>query len=543
MIKRIKLLRNIGSFLSDSSAGSIDLKRLVLIHAENGRGKTTLAAVFRSLASGDPELIHERRRLSSANPPHIVFVHGDIASDVQFKDGAWTDQVPNVRIFDDAFVDENVYSGLDVDSQHRRNLHELILGEQGVNLNRQHQVLVDRIAEHNRELAKRANKIPGSSLYGLEVDEFCALPQIPEIDAAIAAVEGTLSAAQRQDEISRLQIFQNLHLPVFDVVRVKELLSTGLSDLDRSAEERVQTHVNSLNEHGEAWIAEGMKHVETSGDNCPFCGQNLDPSDLMTHYRVYFGEEYRELKLSISREIGSIERGHATGQQTTFERSVRVMEQTRAKWSSFLQLGSVSIETEGITNIWQSAAQALTEALTEKQSTPLDQRQLNEDARTKLDEYEQCRNEIADINEKIAEWNDEISKFREGLDSVDMIQIETKLNRFRATKLRHSAEIASTCADYLAEQQTKSRTKSCRDRARTVLTEYRNDVFPDLQEGVNEYLGKFNAGYRVERLQPRNTGSGSDCTYNLVINNVPVEVAPQRHDHWRTIVPKYLECR
>ncbi len=525
MIKRIKLLRNTGSFFSAAAAGQIDLKPLVLIYAENGRGKTTLTTILRSLATGNPDLILERRRLGSNHPPHIVIVHDDFGSDVQFKDGSWTEQVPHLRIFDDSFVNENVYSGLDVDSQHRKNLHQLILGEQGVALNKQHQTLVDRVEEHNRELARRANKIPGSSLYGLEVDEFCALAQIPEINAKIAAVERTLAAAQSQDEISRLSVFQNLRLPGIDVAKFQKILSTGLSDLDRSAEERVQTHVNSLNEGGEAWVAEGMKHVETSGDRCPFCGQNLNLSDLMAHYRAYFGQEYRELKESISREIGSIEREHATGQQTTFERSVRVMEQTQAKWSPFLQLESVSIDTEAIIDAWQSSVQALTDALTEKQSSPLDERELNKGAQLKLEKYEQHRNEIADINGKITTWNDEINKFREGLDTVDITKIEAELNRLRATKERHSAEITDLCADYLAEKRSKSRTQLCRDRTRTALTDYRNNVFPNLQEGVNEYLERFNAGYRIDSLQPRNTRSGSDCKYNLVINDIPVEVA------------------
>ena len=342
MIKRIKLLRNTGSFLSDDAAGQMELKRLVLIHAENGRGKTTLAAILRSLATGNPDLILERRRLGSTQPPYIVLAHEDFGSDVQFKDGAWTERIPYLRIYDDTFVNENVYSGLDVDSQHRQNLHQLILGEQGVSLNRQHQALVDQVEEHNRELRRKANRVPRTSLYGLDVDEFCALSQVPEIDAKIAEAEGTLAAARHQSELSTLPIFQNLKLPGFDAEKIQRLLSTDLSDLGQSAEVRVQDHVGSLGEDGESWVVDGMKYVETSGDMCPFCGQDLTFSDLIEHYRAYFSEAYSELKRSISQEIGSIEREHATGQQASFERSVRLMEQTRERWSPFLTLVSVS---------------------------------------------------------------------------------------------------------------------------------------------------------------------------------------------------------
>jgi wobble nucleotide-excising tRNase len=67
MIHKLQLLRNIGQFESVST--SLALTKLTLVYAENGRGKTTLAAILRSLGTGDPIPIVERRRLSATNPP------------------------------------------------------------------------------------------------------------------------------------------------------------------------------------------------------------------------------------------------------------------------------------------------------------------------------------------------------------------------------------------------------------------------------------------------------------------------------------------
>lgn len=72
LIARIRLLRNVGTFDSVAAGAAIVLSRLAVIYAENGRGKTTLAAVLRSLATGDPVPISERRRLAAQHPPHIV---------------------------------------------------------------------------------------------------------------------------------------------------------------------------------------------------------------------------------------------------------------------------------------------------------------------------------------------------------------------------------------------------------------------------------------------------------------------------------------
>ena len=77
MIQRIQLLRNIGQFDSVQAAANLPLARLTLVYSENGRGKTTLAAVLRSLASGDPLPIAERRRLAAVQAPHIVIDAGD----------------------------------------------------------------------------------------------------------------------------------------------------------------------------------------------------------------------------------------------------------------------------------------------------------------------------------------------------------------------------------------------------------------------------------------------------------------------------------
>ena len=61
-----------------------------------------------------------------------------------------------IAVFDDAW---NVYSGLTVEADHRQNLHELILGSEGIALNNAPQEAVDRIEEHNRALTGSRNTI------------------------------------------------------------------------------------------------------------------------------------------------------------------------------------------------------------------------------------------------------------------------------------------------------------------------------------------------------------------------------------------------
>jgi hypothetical protein len=131
--------------------------------------------------------------------------------------------VANVVIFDDTFVDENICSGLVVESEHRQRLHELILGTQGVVLNRTLQQFVSRIEEHNRTLRDRADAIPVNVRGGLSIDDFCALPERADIDHAILEAERALAAANEQDSIRVTQEFEAFALPSIDVAALQIL--------------------------------------------------------------------------------------------------------------------------------------------------------------------------------------------------------------------------------------------------------------------------------------------------------------------------------
>ena len=60
MIRSLRLVRNVGQFDSVSAGTNLPMERITLLYAENGRGKTTLSAIFRSLASGEALPILER---------------------------------------------------------------------------------------------------------------------------------------------------------------------------------------------------------------------------------------------------------------------------------------------------------------------------------------------------------------------------------------------------------------------------------------------------------------------------------------------------
>ena len=322
MIRHIELLRNIGTFNSDNSIESIALKRLVLIYAENGRGKTTLAEILRSLATGDIDRIIGRHRLGAQHPPHIVLDCDGPSSNVMFQNGTWSRTIPSIKIFNDLFVDENVYSGLGVDPQHRQNLHEVVLGEQGVKLNHALQDLVERNEEHLKALNKKSRAIPERIRYGLDIEDFCALQELPDIDNKIRTTERVLEASRNQQSIQTNASFEVLVLPEFDTQGIAQILGRDLPSLSKEAESQVHAHAATLGEDGEQWVAEGMRlGLQGDEDNCPFCGQSITGLDLIAHYRAYFSDAYALLKQDVQETIETLHNAHAGGAQVEFERA------------------------------------------------------------------------------------------------------------------------------------------------------------------------------------------------------------------------------
>ena len=160
-----------------------------------------MAAIFRSVRAGDPAPILERHRLGALHPPHILL--RDPAGIIAFQDGAWSRTLPDIVVFDDRFVSENVCSGMELETEHRQNLHELILGAQGVTLNAGLQRHIDAVEQHNKNLKTLQDAIPAAVRGRFTVDAFCALDPRANIDEAIR--EGR--AKSRGSEISRCRSY------------------------------------------------------------------------------------------------------------------------------------------------------------------------------------------------------------------------------------------------------------------------------------------------------------------------------------------------
>lgn len=530
-VDRIQLLRNIGQFDSVNDGAQLQLGRLALFYAENGRGKTTLASIFRSASTGNAQLITERHRLGAQHPPHIV-LSCRAGPPLVFQNGAWSITLPSIAVFDDYFVAQNVCAGVEIGTSHRQNLHELILGAPGVALNATLQTHVARIEEHNRSLRALSDAIPVQARGDMAVDAFCALVADADINGTIEDAERNLAAAQSAGLVRQAATFSAFNLPAFDTEAVSALLARTLPDLEAAAAAAVQEHLARLGRDGAAWIDDGMQCVApvSAGldhEICPFCAQDLASSPLLRHYQAYFSEAYDGLKRDVTQQINALDDIHGGLAALIFERSVREAEQHRTFWRAFLQVPEITVDTAELTRVWATARDAVAEILAVKQAAPLEGIVLPEAALAAIAAYEAAKAQITACSNSLLDCNAQIALLKERTAAANVAALTSDLTRLRSTQARHSAAVAPHCEAYLAEKAAKIQTEGLREQARNALDDYRRNIFPAYQGAINEYLGRFNAGFRLDQVDSVNTRGGSACTFTVLINNAAV---PQTAD-------------
>jgi wobble nucleotide-excising tRNase len=523
VVERIQLLRNVGKFDSVNAGGQLPFSKMTLVFAENSRGKTTIAAVLRSLSDGDPRHIVERKRLTATSDPHVV-VNVAGASPCVFQNGAWSTTLPDVVIFDDTFVAQNVCSGIDIEAGHRQNLHELILGAQGVTLNAAVQTHAAKVEEHNRALRSRENAIPATARGSLTVDAFCALKAVPKIAEAITAAARSLAAAQASDKVHKEEDFSTIALPAFDMTALNGLLTRDLPGLEAKAAELVKKHFAAIGEGGERWVGDGMNRVSPADDHaaCPFCAQDLSGSPIIKHYKAYFSENYAALNLSIERAIREARMAHDGDVPAAFERDVRVWEQRRQFWKDFTVVPDFSLDTAAVARAWKVAREAVYSELQEKKLAPLEPHELSANTLKAIADYDALRAIVASTSSTLTAINEQIKIVKEKAATANVATLTGDLAKLKAAEARHSPAVAPLCTAYLTEKAAKGATEGLRDQAREALEKYRATVFPAYESAINDYLRKFGAGFRLGAVESVNIRGGSSCTYNVVIDNVAV---------------------
>ncbi|MBQ1764091.1 MAG: hypothetical protein IIZ92_14460, partial [Aquincola sp.] len=129
MLEKIIRVDNVGVFKA-AVPSAVTLKKVTVIYADNARGKSTLSSLLRACSVGDAQALQARKTIGSPGNQSVVlrFQGPTGGANVSFDGANWSSPAGNLHVFNQEFVERNVYAGAAVTPDQRASLLELALG-------------------------------------------------------------------------------------------------------------------------------------------------------------------------------------------------------------------------------------------------------------------------------------------------------------------------------------------------------------------------------------------------------------------------------
>lgn len=500
MIERINRIKNVGKF--EDLDSPVDLGKLTLIYAENGRGKSTLADTFRSLCTGKTDRVLGRKTHNSDNSPYLELSlkNGD---SISFNSDKWVVsmggvfETDDIYVFDDVFINENVYSGNTIDTPHRRNLASLIIGDTAVRFQEREDALRDsvkvrekKIERLERDIAEQIHPFRNNPSDKPSVTDFARLPVIPGIDTELEEQKQLVRQLKESDTICKNKDFDKLPIPKLPVDLLNDMLQETLPDIEKNAERRVKEHLQQfVFDDMEDWLDTGTKNLDPHAEFCPYCGQRLIPGHLIEHYQSYFNEEYMALKSRMTNFPNQYL--DYDEQLADLNKTLQNNSNSSETWKKELPDISINVLTyQQIAVSLKTSTDLIRDTVIKKSNAPLEIIEFDAKAHRAIENWNQMVSKIDNYNREVAKANQKILYLKEKLRSGNLEEAERSEQLLRNTKRRHDDPVVSkSCGKYIAETNELESEKTAIKKTRIAKDRAIAELFKTHQDSINKYLG------------------------------------------------------
>ena len=518
-IDKFLKIANIGRFTNMSAEGDVKFRKSTLIYGDNGSGKTTLCGIFRSLKLNDHAFISERATLGSPGRPEVSLLVD--RTYINYVSDSWSNILPEIEIFDDTFVTENVYAGDAVDIEQRKNLYQVVVGSMAVALARRIDELDSLARACSRQITKIETQLREKIQSPFDLNLFLELAKVDDIQNQISKLTRDLSAARNANQVVNRPQLSTFTLP--EAPReVLTVLNASISTVSEDAKKRVREHISHLDRNGESWLKQGLEYVHDK--TCPFCAQDLSTSNIYESFISFFSDEYEKQVIRIQRSINQIE-------QIFSEEALNRLNKTSLEnrgniqiWSDLVDINYADFPLNRIESTWRELRTILIESLKLKLNNPARIFKENAKLEAAIQDYELVSKEILSKNSSITKANEEISEVKKGAAGANQTVIEHNLRYYRNSQIRQEPEIINLCEESINERIRKKELDVEKTKTREELSNQAENVLKEYEQDINNLLASFGASFRLKGTRPNFAGGRASSTYNLSLNDVQINV-------------------
>ncbi|WP_186331869.1 AAA family ATPase [Paenibacillus xylanexedens] len=527
MIKKIISIKNTGKFRSFTAKGDINFNKMNIVYSENGKGKTTLSNIFRSLHEQSGELVIGRKTLGGVGEQSI-----DILIDStkhQFKNGKWLSKPEfEIEIFDSLFVSENVYSKF-VEHDQKKQLYLFTVGKTGVEKAKQ----LDQIDIDIRKANQKKKELEIDIKTGIEgvlsVEDFIGLPNKENLDNEIDENQRLLKAQSKEGELKAKPQLSNVNLPSFDKSKFEiNLIGQTMNNVLDRAEEITKNHIkNKLDKDGQKWLEYGVGKM--SDDTCPFCQQNTTNVEVVHAFKSFFSEEYKKALQVIDNLWNAFNQKCSVDKLLSFQNAIHTNSELLIFWQQYITLPTiVKFNIEEINDTWQKFTTQIKELIEAKKQSPFEAVQLNDTANQIIDKYHEVLTIIIEYNNSIIELNKVIDERKASINQTVFQNTAVALQRLKNTKLRYEANKVQTIAEYTTLLTAIQKMNNNKEKIRVELKEYTEEVFKKYEHRINYHLSQCGASFKVADFKSSFLGGKPSSNFSLTINNVAVQLGTEK---------------
>lgn len=526
-LQKIIDIKKVGRFEKLTAPGNLRFSQVTLVYGENGWGKSTLADILRSLTRNQPLIIKGRETLATGGRQKVILLVDN--QQCGFDGSAWSGSCPRIAVFDQAFINENIYSGDVVSLDHLKRQYGLVVGAEGVALIGQIQDVDKEQKEVTQTLKEKDQFLQTTTsalgLPRMNAADFAGLTVLEDADNAIAEKEKEVRRTTEKEQIRTATLPQPLPVPT-PAAELTAALSRAVdgvaSDLHHKLQDHIARHVPATPPPiaHETWLETGLAFNASQG--CPYCGQELRDRSLLDLYRDYFSDAYKALAAEVKQRRQTLER-YGRGE---FRQAVKTrQEANRAAIENLKTLTGescdASLDADAIAGKMESAAANLDAVFQRKQEDLVSAVAAGEYEDTARQWDEGCTG-VAAYNDQIAVFGGRIEAIRRAQANVNLESLKNEVAALRARKKRHEAETAAVVVERQKLLDRQSALKKLKDTLRDQLTAHTKRITVGLGKTINAYLDRLGAGFQIDYQQPNYKGSEPAAAYSILINKMPV---------------------
>jgi len=524
MIDRIELIQGVG-LLHDANGKPHTCQKATLVYADNGRGKSTLATILRSVATGDPTSIEHRKTVDGTLPPKVVLQFSN-GHKVNFSANAWSESRPEVLVFDADFVERNVHSGGTVNTEHRKNLLEFALGAAAV-------AARTGVAQATADAKAAADKVQSLTGQlsghhtGLTLSQFDSLAKVAEVDVEVAALQNRVTAASNAAAIIARPVPTTIPEPAFDFDSLFAALQSSLMNVHADAERVVKEHVAKLGGGtAEIWLSQGRQLGDS--ESCPYCGQATTDLDLIRAYQTHFNEAYAALKIKVAGLRSIAEVGTRANILQSFLQALVAARAQAAAWSDLAQTQPIKFDEKTARAALTELQNLVLKLVARKEVAPADSVGGDAEKSQVVAFWAGMIAAMKVANNAVKSAAETIRAYKEKLATENVPLLTQQIQRLEASKRRHDAVVVDLFGKLTVARSDANKAEAKKRSEREKLDGLMTTTLLQYEKSINTLLNNFGASFRIKGMGANFRGGAPRSEYGLLLRGkeIPLEGGP-----------------